>query len=69
MNQIQHSYIRKFIIVYFDDILIYSQNKFDHIDHLRTILSTEKLFINFKKYSFMTSSLAFLGFILTLAGI
>ena len=72
MNQILCSYIGKFVVVYFDDIIIYSLNKLDHIEYLRTILSTlkvKKLYVNLKKCSFMTSSLAFLGFILTLIGI
>ena len=52
MNHILRSFIGKFVVVYFDDILIYSKNMDDHLLHLRTILETlrsEKLYANLKK--------------------
>ena len=38
MTQVLHAYMDKFIVVYFDDILIYSRTKESHLDHLRQVL-------------------------------
>src|SRR5438552_5955912 len=40
MNNIFYDYLDKFVIVYLDDILIYSKTKEEHLKHLRTILET-----------------------------
>ena len=72
MTQVLRAYMRKFVVVYFDDILIYSRTKENHLDHLRqvcTALRKENLFANLKKCEFMTSRITFLGFIVTLEGV
>ena len=53
-------------MVYFDDILIYSQSKENHLEHFRQVFLTlreAKLYVNFKKCSFMQPHMLFLGFI------
>nr|GFB82494.1 putative reverse transcriptase domain-containing protein [Tanacetum cinerariifolium] len=66
MNQIFHEFLDKFVIVFIDDILVFSKSKEEHEDHLRTVLQTlrqEKLYAKFSKCKFWLSSMAFLGHI------
>ncbi|XP_057475894.1 uncharacterized mitochondrial protein AtMg00860-like [Actinidia eriantha] len=72
MNRVFKSHLDDFIIVFIDDILIYSKNNEDHERHLRIALQTlreEKLFAKFKKCEFWLSSIAFLGHIISKEGI
>ena len=55
-------------MVYFDDILIYSQAKEEHLEHLRQVFLTlreAKLYANLKKCSFIQPHVLFLGFIVS----
>ena len=72
MNHVLHDYIGKFFIVYFDDILVYSKSLESHVEHLSFVLNTlrkEHLFANLKKCCFCSSSIIFLGFIVSAKGI
>ena len=61
-----------FLVVYFDDILIYSRTREDHVNHLRQVclvLRKENLYANLKKCAFMTQQVTFLGFIVSKDGV
>ncbi|XP_033139178.1 uncharacterized protein LOC103841606 [Brassica rapa] len=61
-----------FVVVYFDDILVYSKNLEDHKMHLKSVLEVlrkEKLFANLGKCSFGTDHVVFLGFVVGADGL
>lgn len=56
MNSTFGPYLRKFVIIFFDDILIYSKTFPKHLQHLRTtVLNTNQFFLKLSKCSFATS--------------
>jgi len=72
MNHVLRAFIGKFMVMYFDDILIYCKNLTVHLDHLRNVLSvlrSEKLYANLKKCAFNMEKIVFLGYVVTAQGI
>ncbi|KAL4340163.1 hypothetical protein GQ457_08G032970 [Hibiscus cannabinus] len=72
MNRLFKPYLDKFVVVFIDDILIYSRNKDEHAEHLRIVLQTlrdRQLFAKFSKCEFWLSEVAFLGHIILVKGI
>ncbi|WVZ71195.1 hypothetical protein U9M48_019810 [Paspalum notatum var. saurae] len=72
MNEVLRSFIGKFVVVYFNDILIYSKSFDEHLDHLRAVfvaLRDARLFGNLEKCTFCTDRVGFFGYIVTPQGI
>ncbi|KAL5850318.1 hypothetical protein ACOSQ4_008331 [Xanthoceras sorbifolium] len=72
MNEIFRPYLRKMILVFFDDILVYSHNILEHQEHLRitfSILRENQLFVKKSKCSFGCHELEYLGHIISEKGV
>ncbi|KAF5803695.1 putative nucleotidyltransferase, Ribonuclease H [Helianthus annuus] len=72
MNRVCKPYLDEFVIVFIDDILVYSKNKEDHERHLRLILELlrrEQLYAKFSKCDFWIREVHFLGHVVNEKGI
>ncbi|GJR68860.1 putative reverse transcriptase domain-containing protein [Tanacetum coccineum] len=72
MNRVCKPYLDKFIIVFIDDILIYSKSKQEHKEHLKLILELlkkEELYAKFSKCDFSIPKVQFLGHMIDIQGI
>ncbi|XP_049367248.1 uncharacterized mitochondrial protein AtMg00860-like [Solanum verrucosum] len=72
MNSIFKLYLDLFVIVFIDDILVYSRSKNEHADQLRAVLQflrDRELYAKFSKCKFWLDSVSFLGQIVSDAGI
>ena len=72
MNRVCRPFLDKFVIVFIDDILIYSRSKEEHSQHLCQVLETlraEKLYAKFSKCEFWIREVDFLGHVVSKEGI
>ncbi|KAK1612962.1 hypothetical protein QYE76_036635 [Lolium multiflorum] len=72
MNHVLREFIGKFVVVYFDDILIYSRNESDHTIHIRHVLQVlrdNKLYGNLEKCTFCKDKVIFLGYVVSKHGV
>ncbi|KAG8499252.1 hypothetical protein CXB51_005763 [Gossypium anomalum] len=72
MNRIFRPYLDKFVVVFIDNILIYSKDETEHAEHLRIVLQTlrdKQLYAKFSKSEFWLRKVGFLGHIVSCDGI
>ena len=72
MNRVFKDYLDKFVIVFIDDILVYSKSKEEHEQHLRAVLQRlreKQLYAKFKKCEFWLETISFLGHVVSKRGI
>jgi hypothetical protein len=72
MNKVFMEYLDRFVVVFIDDILIYSKNDIDHGKHLRMVLQKlrdNQLYAKFSKCEFWLDEVPFLGHIISKGGI
>jgi hypothetical protein len=72
MNRVFHMYLDLFVIVFIDDILIYSTNHQEHQEHLKTVLNVlreKQLFAKLKKCEFWMEKVSFLGHVISKDGV
>lgn len=68
MNEVMKDFISKFVMVYLDDILIFSKDRVAHLSHLDSVLKRlydEKITMNLEKCEFVKKELVYLGFVLS----
>src|SRR4051812_46265548 len=71
-NSIFMEYLDKFVVLYLNDILIYSKNKEEHTEHLRLVLMKlrdHRLYAKFSKCEFWLKEVTYLGHVISAKGI
>ena len=72
MNRVFRPYVDQFVVVFIDDILVYSKDAQKHEQHLRIVMETskeKKLYTKLSKYAFWLKKVSFLGHIVSAEGI
>jgi hypothetical protein len=72
MNKVFMKFLDKFVVVFIDDILVYSKTEEEHAEHLRLVLGTlreHQLYAKFSKCEFWLKEVGFLGHVLSAGGV
>ena len=72
MNRVFRPYVDKFVVVFINDILVYSKDAREHEQHLKIVLQTlreKKLYVKLRKCDFWLKEVSFLGHIVSTEGI
>ena len=72
MHRVFHPYLDRFVVVFLDDILMYSKTEEDHEDHLRVVLQTlrdHQMYAKFSKCEFWITEVRFLGHVVSASGV
>jgi hypothetical protein len=72
MNKVFMEYLDKFVVVFIDDILIFSKTEEEHEKHLRLVLEklrSNQLYAKFSKCGFWLTEVAFLGLVISAGGV
>jgi hypothetical protein len=72
MNKVFMEYLDKFVVVFIDDILVFSKTEEEHEKHLRLVLKklrSNKLYAKFSKCEFWLTKVAFLGHVISAGGV
>jgi hypothetical protein len=72
MNSILEPFLRKFVIVFMDGILVYNSSLQDHASHLQQVLSllrAHKFYVKLPKCAFAQQQLEYLGHIISSSGV
>ena len=72
MHRVFQPYLDRFVVVFMDDILIYSKSEEDHEGHLRIVLQTlreHQLYVKFSKCEFWITKVRFLGHVVSASGV
>jgi hypothetical protein len=72
MNSVLNKYLDKFVLVFVDDILVYSKNREEHEEHLRMVLQVlreHQLYAKFNKCDFFKKEIQYLGHVISVEGV